>query len=314
MTVDDFITPNSKHQWYTHLGWDHDYRKELPKGWTKEWGEDQQKKFLSRKEIIISTVKNIFPNLSRKKINSLAALLYLNHIRGDLRNNDSPENLPSISEWSKQFRKHLKILYGYRAFSLNARIKKNLKSVTFENCAEPLDRVSDDISKTVPKLVKSEGYSPKTFGIIGMVLGLIVLIIILLLLLRNCNSVTDSSVIINDQTQEISSLEITVPEESIPTPVTAPISAPPTTHPLPAQYTVRPWLSTGDSFWNIAGQPWVYDDPTQWMILYDANRDKLPQPGSPDHILPGIILDIPSIQGEIREGLWVEGYNYIPFR
>jgi nucleoid-associated protein YgaU len=83
---------------------------------------------------------------------------------------------------------------------------------------------------------------------------------------------------------------------------------------LPAQYTVRSWSVYRDCFWNIAGRPWVYGDSRKWRILYDANRTKLPEPGNPDLILPGMILDIPSIQGETRRGMWNEKTEYPSFR
>ena len=76
--------------------------------------------------------------------------------------------------------------------------------------------------------------------------------------------------------------------------------------PLPAQYLVRSWELTGDCLWFIAGQPWVYDDPTLWRHLYEANKNRMPQPDNPDLILIGMVLDIPSISGEIREGLWTD--------
>jgi hypothetical protein len=73
---------------------------------------------------------------------------------------------------------------------------------------------------------------------------------------------------------------------------------------LPAQYTVRPWSTTRDCLWNIAGRPWIYGDPTQWRLLYNANKSKMPNPDNPDLIEPGMVLDIPSIRGEERQGLW----------
>ncbi|MDR2767174.1 MAG: LysM peptidoglycan-binding domain-containing protein [Treponema sp.] len=73
---------------------------------------------------------------------------------------------------------------------------------------------------------------------------------------------------------------------------------------LPAQYTVRQWRDTGDCFWNIAGRPWVYGDSYEWRKLYEANKDKLSDPDNPNLIEPGIILDIPSLKGEARSGMW----------
>jgi hypothetical protein len=84
--------------------------------------------------------------------------------------------------------------------------------------------------------------------------------------------------------------------------------------PLPAQYTVRPWAISKDCLWNIAGRPWAYGDPNQWKLLYNANKAKLPQPNNPDLIHPGMVLDIPSIKGETRSGMWDAGATYSPLR
>lgn len=81
---------------------------------------------------------------------------------------------------------------------------------------------------------------------------------------------------------------------------------------LPAQYTVRLWTRYRDSLWDIAGRPWVFNDPWQWRRLYEANRDRMPEPGNPDLIHPGMVLDIPSIRGEIRQGMWNPTATYPP--
>jgi len=81
---------------------------------------------------------------------------------------------------------------------------------------------------------------------------------------------------------------------------------------LPSQYTVRTWASVRDCLWNIAGYSWVYGEPRRWRELYDANRSKLPDPDNPDLIEPGMVLDIPSIRGEVRRGMWEPGRNYGP--
>jgi hypothetical protein len=99
-------------------------------------------------------------------------------------------------------------------------------------------------------------------------------------------------------------------DASAPTP--APAAA--DTGVLPAQYTVRPWAVSKDCFWNIAGRPWAYGDSGKWRILYNANKAKLPDPDNPDLIHPGMILDIPSVQGEARQGLWESGKTYNPLR
>jgi len=76
---------------------------------------------------------------------------------------------------------------------------------------------------------------------------------------------------------------------------------------LPAQYTVRSWKETGDSLSAIAGLPFIYGDPSKWRTLYEVNRSKLSNPNNPHLIHPGTILDIPSLNDEIRSGMW--NYN-----
>jgi len=77
-----------------------------------------------------------------------------------------------------------------------------------------------------------------------------------------------------------------------------------TTGPLPNQYTVRTWRVERDCLWTIAGYPWVYGDPWKWKELYEANKDKMPEPANPNLIEPGMVLDIPSLSGEKRQGMW----------
>jgi len=81
--------------------------------------------------------------------------------------------------------------------------------------------------------------------------------------------------------------------------------------PLPAQYTVRSWTTFKDCFWNIAGRPWAYNDSYMWKTLYEANKSKMPDANNPDLIEPGMVLDIPSIRGEIRQGMWDPGNTYL---
>ena len=81
--------------------------------------------------------------------------------------------------------------------------------------------------------------------------------------------------------------------------------------PLPAQYTVRTWTTFKDCFWNIAGRPWAYNDPYKWKLLYDANKSKMTDVNNPDLIEPGMVLDIPSIRGETRHGMWDPGNTYL---
>jgi nucleoid-associated protein YgaU len=71
---------------------------------------------------------------------------------------------------------------------------------------------------------------------------------------------------------------------------------------LAAFYEVKLNRSRRDCLWRIAGFSFVYGDPYQWRRLYEANRDTFPDPNNPNWIEPGMILKIPSIKGEVREG------------
>ena len=75
-------------------------------------------------------------------------------------------------------------------------------------------------------------------------------------------------------------------------------------YPLPATFTVRSWTVYRDCLWNIAALPEVYGDPLKWPILFNANRHRMPNPSNPDLILSGMVLEIPSIDGEVRKGAW----------
>jgi tetratricopeptide (TPR) repeat protein len=79
---------------------------------------------------------------------------------------------------------------------------------------------------------------------------------------------------------------------------------------LPKQYTVRTWDTEKDCLWNIAGYPWVYGNPEKWTELYEANKTKLTDPNNPNLIEPGMVLDIPSIKGEVRQGMYDSRRTY----
>ena len=79
---------------------------------------------------------------------------------------------------------------------------------------------------------------------------------------------------------------------------------------LPAQFTVRAWEATGDSLSIIAGYSFIYGDPYRWTELYNANRSRLQDPNNPHLIQPGFVLDIPSIRGEVRQGMWDPNRKY----
>jgi nucleoid-associated protein YgaU len=71
---------------------------------------------------------------------------------------------------------------------------------------------------------------------------------------------------------------------------------------LAALYEVKLIPHRRDCLWRIAEYDFVYGDPYQWRRLYEANKDKFPQPDNPDLIEPGMILIIPPIRGEQRSG------------
>ena len=72
----------------------------------------------------------------------------------------------------------------------------------------------------------------------------------------------------------------------------------------PRYYIVRLIPERRDCFWRIAGYEFIYDNPWEWRRIYEANRDKIPNPENPDLIEPGTVLYIPSIDGETRQGTW----------
>ncbi|GHV81868.1 hypothetical protein AGMMS49991_04260 [Spirochaetia bacterium] len=67
---------------------------------------------------------------------------------------------------------------------------------------------------------------------------------------------------------------------------------------MPKYYTVK----AGDNLWDIAANPLIYNNPWLWHRLYEANRDKLEDPNNPNLIESGIVIEIPSLNGEYREG------------
>jgi nucleoid-associated protein YgaU len=73
---------------------------------------------------------------------------------------------------------------------------------------------------------------------------------------------------------------------------------------LPRYYVVELVESARDCFWRIAGFDFVYGDPWQWPVLYEANKHNLPDPENEDLMWPGMVIEIPSISGEIRSGIY----------
>jgi nucleoid-associated protein YgaU len=85
------------------------------------------------------------------------------------------------------------------------------------------------------------------------------------------------------------------------------------TTPLPAIFVVRELPKDTDCFWRIAALPAIYNDPFQWSVLYEANKNKLPDPKNPNLVKPDTILTIPSLKGEYREGTWSQDAKYPVF-
>ncbi len=80
--------------------------------------------------------------------------------------------------------------------------------------------------------------------------------------------------------------------------------------PLPKYYVVRPWADTKDCYWNISGRHYVYNNPLLWENLYQANKSKMPRPNDPNLIHPGMKMEIPSITGEYRDGVYSPSKSY----
>ena len=80
--------------------------------------------------------------------------------------------------------------------------------------------------------------------------------------------------------------------------------------PLPQYYVVKPWAESKDCYWNISGRPYVYNNPTLWENLYQANKNQMKDPSNPDLIYPGMKMEIPSITGEYREGTYDSKKSY----
>ncbi len=75
---------------------------------------------------------------------------------------------------------------------------------------------------------------------------------------------------------------------------------------LPAAYLVMDVPGDEDSLSKISGYEFVFGDISQWKEIYKANKDILPQSENPDLIVPGMVLKIPSLNGEERYGTWIK--------
>ncbi len=81
---------------------------------------------------------------------------------------------------------------------------------------------------------------------------------------------------------------------------------------LPAYFLVRSLAVNTDCLWRIAELPFIYNDPFQWPLLYQANKKNLPDPNNPHLILPGMVLTIPPLKGELRDGTWTDDGTEFP--
>jgi nucleoid-associated protein YgaU len=118
------------------------------------------------------------------------------------------------------------------------------------------------------------------------------------------NSIPDSKKVVEllrdfETRYPISTAQPSPPPSPSPSPPSPP---PPPSGDLAAFYEVKLIPNRRDCLWRIAEYDFVYGDPYQWPRLYEANKDKFPQPNNPDLIVPGMILTIPSIKGEQRNG------------
>lgn len=81
----------------------------------------------------------------------------------------------------------------------------------------------------------------------------------------------------------------------------------------PMYYVVDEWSETKDCFWNISGNPAVYNNPWMWEKLYEANKSIMPDPNDPHLITPGMKLFIPTVGDEVRTGDYSNTKDYEPF-
>ncbi len=79
---------------------------------------------------------------------------------------------------------------------------------------------------------------------------------------------------------------------------------------LPKYYVVVGRSVNTDCYWNIAKMPEVYGNPHLWNRLYQANKIKMKNPENPGLIYPGMIIEIPSLGTEKRDGTYETGKVY----
>lgn len=83
---------------------------------------------------------------------------------------------------------------------------------------------------------------------------------------------------------------------------------------LPRYYTVVARPKNTDCYWNISARAGVYNNPLLWENLWHANKSSMKDPNNPHLIFPGMIIEIPSVEGEKREGHYDPDKDYSNLR
>lgn len=81
---------------------------------------------------------------------------------------------------------------------------------------------------------------------------------------------------------------------------------------LPRYYVVVSRPKNTDCFWNISKMSAVYGNPIFWQKLWKANLKAMRDPENPSLIYPGMIIEIPPLNGETREGTYDPSLSYPP--
>lgn len=115
ISPDEIAAPESSastHQYYAHRGWDYNYEVEglaeqqVTQEW-QIWNNKQKEEFKTHlfncqnrfklsKEILIKSIKAVFPSFNTKKTEALARIFYYTHIYGDLRWNSRLDYLIDV--------------------------------------------------------------------------------------------------------------------------------------------------------------------------------------------------------------------------
>ncbi len=70
---------------------------------------------------------------------------------------------------------------------------------------------------------------------------------------------------------------------------------------MPKYYVVRKRTPLTDCLWRIAGYSFIYNNPSRWNLIFEANRSIIKDA---DLIYPGQVIEIPSFDGEERSGTY----------